>query len=175
MRMMAVALASGLLAAGAARAEVIDAQPGGFEVKSTVVIAAPPAKVWAALIQIGQWWSPAHTYSGDARNLTLEARPDGCWCEKMKDGGVEHLRVLYVAEGQTLRAGGGLGPLQSLPVAGVLTWSLKEKDGKTVFTQTYGVGGYARGGLAPLAPLVDNVMSEAVRRFKSYVETGKPD
>ena len=65
----------------AAHAEVIDAQPNGFEVKRTVQIAAAPDKVYAALIQPGRWWNSSHSWSGDAANLTLEPKVGGCWCE----------------------------------------------------------------------------------------------
>lgn len=38
---------------------------------------------------------------------------------------------------------------------------------------TYNVGGYAPGGLKPLAPLVDSVLAEQVKRLKAFVETGR--
>ena len=63
--------------AGAARAEVVDASAAGFEVKQVATIAAPANKVWAALLLPGQWWSGKHSWSGGARNLSLEARVGG--------------------------------------------------------------------------------------------------
>ena len=57
----ALALAAG----GAARAEVVDANPSGFQVKQTVDIAAPSAKVWKSLGKIGSWWNSQHTWSQD--------------------------------------------------------------------------------------------------------------
>jgi hypothetical protein len=60
-----------LAAAGAARGEIIDAQPGGFQVKQTALIKAPPETVWKTLVQPAAWWNTAHTFSGDARNLVL--------------------------------------------------------------------------------------------------------
>ena len=62
MRGWAVA-AAGLVLAGAARAEVVDANAAGFQVKQTVEIAAPADKVWAAIGQVGGWWSSQHTWS----------------------------------------------------------------------------------------------------------------
>ena len=53
-----------------------------------------------------------------------------------------------------------LGPLQSEAVVGTLTWSLRAVEGGTEIVQTYVVGGYMRGGLEPVAPLVDQVMSD---------------
>ena len=165
-----------VLIAGPAGAAVVDAQPGGFEVESTTAIAAPPGKVYAALIQPGQWWSSEHTYSGDAHNLTLDLRAGGCWCETLKNGGfAQHMRVVYADPGKALRVAGGLGPLQALGVVGALTWTIKPAPGGGVtLTQTYVVGGYAPGGLANLAGPVDGVLSQQLARLKAYVETGRP-
>ena len=68
--------------------------PNGFLVKFEVSVNAPAAKVYDALVgQIGSWWDPEHTYSDDAKNLSIDARPGGCFCEKLPNGGgVEHSR-----------------------------------------------------------------------------------
>ncbi|HWA63169.1 MAG TPA: SRPBCC domain-containing protein [Caulobacteraceae bacterium] len=167
--------AAALALAGAARAEVVDAQPNGFEVRQSVTIAAPPAKVWAALVQPGQWWNSAHSWSGDAKNLRLDARAGGCWCETLPNGGgAAHLRVIYVEPGKALRLEGALGPFQFSGATGHLVWTLKEDAGKTVLTQTYDLGGYMQGGLGTHAPAVDGVLTDAITRLKAFVETGKP-
>ena len=165
-----------LLIAGPAAAAVVDAQPGGFEVKTTAAIAATPDRVYAAMTEPGRWWASEHTYSHDARNLSLEPRAGGCWCEALPGGGsVQHMRVVYADPGRMLRAAGGLGPLQGMGVQGALTWTLGPGPaGGTVVTQTYDVGGYAPGGLAALAPIVDRVLGEQLARLKAYVETGRP-
>ena len=165
-----------VLAAGPACAAVVDAQAGGFQVQSSAVIVAPPDKVYAALIRPGMWWSSEHTYSGDARNETLDARAGGCWCEALPGGGsVQHMTVVFADPGKVLRVRGGLGPLQGLGVDAALTWSLKAAPGgATLVSQTYVVGGYAPSGLAALAAPVDQVLTEQFGRLKSYVETGKP-
>src|SRR5262245_59739816 len=77
----------------------------GFLVKLEANINAPAAKVYEALIgQIGSWWNPVHTYSHDAKNLSIDPRPGGCFCEKLPNGGgVEHLRVVYIAPPQLVR------------------------------------------------------------------------
>jgi uncharacterized protein YndB with AHSA1/START domain len=168
-------LAAALALAGAARAEVVDAQPGGFEVKETADIAAPAAKVWEALGHIGEWWNPQHTFSGDAKNLSLALENGGCFCETLKGGGgASHMMVVDVQPGHAARLSGALGPLQSMGLAAHLTWTLTEKAGHTAFTQTYDVGGYAKGGAAALAAPVDSVLGEQLTRLKRYVETGAP-
>lgn len=174
MRAWLVAVA-GLAIAGAARADVVDAAPGGFQVKQSVEIAAPAAKVWKALGRVGRWWDSQHSWSHDARNLTLDLKPGGCWCEALPSGGgVQHMRVIFVVLQKTAILDGTLGPLIFGGDAGHLMWSLAEKDGHTTLTQTYFVGGYYPGGLDKLAPAVDGVMTQQIGRLKSYIETGKP-
>ena len=168
-------LAASLALVGAARAEVADVSPTGFEIKQTVEIAAPGAKVWAALIQPGQWWNSEHSWSGDARNLSLQAKAGGCWCEAIPPaGGAKHMTVIYVAPGQEMRLEGALGPFQFTGAAGHLDWKLAEKDGKTTLTWTFDAGGYVKGGIDKLAGPVDGVLGEQIGRLKRYVETGKP-
>src|SRR5215471_21524861 len=98
----------------------------GFLVKLEVNVNAPKAKVYDALVgQVGSWWNPEHTYSHDAKNLSIDPRPGGCFCEKLTNGGgVEHLRVIYVVPREVLRFSGALGPLQASGVAGSMTWKL---------------------------------------------------
>ena len=171
---MASALALTALAS-AVRAEVVDAQPKGFEVRTAMHIAAPPERVYAALAQVGHWWADAHTFSHDASHLTLEATAGGCMCEALPGGGsVVHLRVVYAEPPKVLRLEGALGPMQGLGAAGHLTWVLEAKDGGTELVQTYDIGGHAKGGFEGLAPVVDRVLGEQAARLKNWVETGKP-
>ena len=151
-----------LLAAAPAAAEVKSAEAGGFEVESKAVVAATPAETYAMLGRIGEWWNKEHTYSGDAANMSLKLKVGGCFCERIPEGNgrIEHGRVIYTRPGVTLRLQGGLGPLQELGMAGVLTWSLKSVPGGTEIVQTYRVGGYVKGGADKLAPIVDMVMAE---------------
>jgi uncharacterized protein YndB with AHSA1/START domain len=163
-----------LLTAGAARAEVVDAQPNGFETKRVVVIAKPAAEVWAALVQPAKWWSSDHTWSGSAANLSLAAAPGACFCEKMPNGGaVLHMTVVNSQPGKQLTLFGGLGPLQFSGASGHLVWALAEADGKTTLTWSYDAGGYMKGGLDKIAPIVDQVLGQQQDRLKAYVETGK--
>lgn len=173
--MRILAFASALAFAAPASGAVLDAQPNGFQVRSVVQIKAPPARVYDALLHLGAWWSSEHTYSGDARNMTLEAKAGGCFCEALKDGGsIQHAMVVYAAPSTGLRLRGGLGPLQSLGTDGALDWQIKATAEGSTLTQTYTTGGYAPGGMAALAKVVDEVMDEQARRLKAYLETGKP-
>lgn len=170
-RMMIAAAVLALPIAGAARAEVVDVQPNGFEVRHQTVIAAPASVVWAALVQPAKWWSSEHTWSGSAANLSLGAASGGCFCEKLPNGGsVLHMTTVNAAPGKQLVMVGGLGPLQSSGASGALNITLAEKDGQTTVTLTYDVGGYFKGGLAKVAPPVDMVLGQQLQGLKAAAE-----
>ena len=172
-RLLGLALAAAVLG-GAAHAEVTDKSAAGFEVTEKAHIAAPPAKVWDALMRPDRWWSSQHSWSGDAKNLYFD--PSGCFCERLKRGAVRHMTIVYNDGATTLRLFGGLGPMQFTGASGNLGFTLKPSGADTDLVVTYDVGGYAKGGLAEtLAAPVDMVLGEQVSRLKKYLETGKPD
>jgi uncharacterized protein YndB with AHSA1/START domain len=150
--------------------------PNGFLVKFEISVNAPAAKVYDALVgQVGSWWNPEHTYSHDAKNLSIDARPGGCFCEKLPNGGgIEHLRVVYVAPAQVVRFSGALGPLQASGVAGSLTCKLTDGPDNTRLELSYGVGGFIQGGFEKIAPAVEAMLREQLERLRLFVETGKP-
>lgn len=154
-------------AASPAAAEVKSAAPAGFAVESRAVVAAAPAEAYAQIVRIDEWWDAAHSYSGNAANLSLQARPGGCFCERLADGGgVEHMRVVSARPGVELRLQGGLGPLQAEAVTGSLSWSLKPAGGGTEIVQRYVVGGYVEGGADRIAPAVDQVLAGQLMRLQ---------
>jgi uncharacterized protein YndB with AHSA1/START domain len=159
-----------------AASPAVQTGPNGFVVKLEATVAAPPARVYEVLVkQVGSWWDPAHTYSRDAGNLSIDARPGGCFCERLPGGGgVEHLRVVYVAPGEALRMSGALGPLQSSGLAGSLTWKMAGAPGGAKIEVSYSVGGFMEGGLEAIAPAVDAVLAVQLQRLKLFAETGKP-
>ncbi len=177
-----------LLTAGPVQAEVLSAAAHGFSLQVVVEIEAPMDRVYGALVDdIGQWWHPDHTYSLDAANLSIDARPGGCFCEMSADVQVQHLQVAMVRPGRLLRMLGGLGPLQTFGLEGSLTFVLNPQEvfdpetEELTLSQTacelelvYNVGGYLEAGLDQLAPAVDGVLTEQVARLKAYVETGSP-
>jgi len=161
-----------LTSSTAAFAEVVAATPDGFRVKTVVTIKAAPDRVYKALVdEVGQWWESSHTFSGDAKNLSITATPGGCFCEKLPNGGgVIHAQIVYVAPGETLRMAGAIGPLQEHGVTASQTWTFARSGEGTTVTFTFNAGGYFPGGLDKLAPVVDAVLSGHVRRLKEYVE-----
>lgn len=170
-------LAAGLMASSAANAEIVNAGPNGFNLRHIIEapnVAAPV--IWAALSDIGKWWDPEHTYSGDARNLTLDPVLRGCFCEKLSlYAGVEHGTVVFAQPTKTLRLVGALGPLQEFGVTGALTWTIEAAGGGSRITMTYNVGGYADRPMSDWAPIVDEVLGVQAKRLGRYVTVGNPD
>jgi uncharacterized protein YndB with AHSA1/START domain len=161
-----------LLAAGSAQGAVSDAQSDGFTVRQSVVIDAPRADVYiAAINHVGQWWSADHTVSGDANNMYIEAKPQGCFCEALgSGGGVVHMTVTFVNPTVMLRLSGGLGPLGLMGVSGNMTWEFEDSDEGTSVTWNYAVGGYLPQGLDQIASAVDAVLSEQLNSLKRFVD-----
>lgn len=158
------------LTASPAPAAVLDSGANGFTVSAERALGMDSAEtrqtLWAMLITPSRWWSSAHSWSGDASNMTLDPVVGGCWCERLKDGGqVEHGRVVAIEPGRRLLMRSSLGPLLNLPVTGVLDWSIGERAGRTTITSRYAVGGYGLGNSAAFAKAVDGVISEQADRL----------
>jgi hypothetical protein len=167
----------GLAVQTGARAEIVNAGPNGFNIRHVVDApnVAPPV-VWAALADIAKWWDPEHTYSGDARNLTLDPVVRGCFCEKTSlYAGIEHGTVVYAQPAKTLRLIGALGPLQEFGITGSLTWQIDAASGGSRITMTYNVGGFADRPLSDWAPIVDEVLAVQAKRLGRFVTSGTPE
>jgi hypothetical protein len=161
---------------GMARAEVLRSSELGFTLKHQAEVTLPPPAAWAALSDIGRWWDGEHSYSGDARNLSLDPRVGGCFCEKLgMYAGVQHLTVVHAQPPKMLRLSGVIGPLQEFAVNGSLTWQIEVGGGGSRITATYTVGGYADRSMAEWAPLMDSVLAAQIARLARFINTGNPD
>lgn len=166
-----------LVCATPARAEVAESSAGAILLRGEADVRASPARAYAALIQPRRWWGSAHTYSGDATNLRLDARAGGCWCERWDGQSVEHMRVVAAFEHEgvrTLRFVGGLGPLQEMGVSGVLTFTIAPREGGSKVTMTYRVSGDSGLALDRVAAPVDSVLTEQFGRLTRYMDGGAP-
>lgn len=175
---MAVTVLALAVIAGTSRsaAEVVDAAPDGFTVQSVFDSEAPAARLYQALVgSIGSWWHPDHTFSGDPSRMSVEAEPNGCFCERLDAGGVRHMSVVYVEAGKLVRMVGGLGPLQNEAVSGALSWSFEPRGDGARLIVTYKVSGAAATLLDEWASPVDQVLAQAAERLVRFVETGSPD
>jgi uncharacterized protein YndB with AHSA1/START domain len=154
-----------------AQAEVTASSDAGFASHHEVLVSVAPQQAWDAMVRPGGWWNSAHTYSGDAANMSIEPKAGGCFCELVPatQGEIEHMRVIYVVPASTLRLTGGLGPLQSEAVTGVLTMTLVPDGEQTRISWDYVLGGYMRMPMAQLAPLVDQVIGEQLLRLATHL------
>lgn len=163
----------GVAAPAAAKVEVVSER--GFVVRLSAEVEADAPAAWQTLVSPKDWWSAEHSFSGDAANFTLDARPGGCFCEALPAsdggvgparGGVEHMRVIYTEQPRALRMTGALGPLQSEALTGTLTVQLKPIDGGgTRIIWEYIVGGFMRPKPEDVAPSVDKVLAEQLGRL----------
>lgn len=166
---MKALLALGLLALpAAAPAEVVSASATGFHLRHSVTLPAAPAGAFDAFAKVERWWDPAHTYGGDPSRLSLTLKPGGCFCELLKSGGIEHLRVTYVDRPNRLVLTGALGPLLYQAVAGVMDVQFEAAGTGTKVTLDYKAAGFAGGGADKLAPAVDQVIGEQFTRYAAF-------
>lgn len=174
--MAGILLAAGLAWPVAASAEVVTVTGIGFTVRETADIAATPGKVYEALVRPEAWWSSDHTFSGDAANLTLDAKVGGCFCETLPNNGtVKHQEVVMAAPGKALVMRGALGPFQATGTIDAFAFRLDPDGGGTKLTVTFTVGGYIAEGFDDWAKKTDFVMATQAARLKQFVDTGSPE
>ena len=168
--MRALVFLAALSLSAPAAAGVVSSSANGFEVRHTVNLVVPPQIAFAAFANIGAWWDPEHTYSGDSANLSLTLSPGGCFCERIPKtaGAVEHLRVSYIEPGKRIVLTGALGPLLFEGAAGAMDVQVERIAGGSRVTLDYKVGGFASGNAQGLAPLVDSVLGDQMKRFRTF-------
>lgn len=152
--------------------EVVSKSENRFQVRHVVTIEAEVNDVFKAMHEdVGSWWNSAHTYSADASNMYIELKPHGWFGEKMPDGGfVCHLEIIQVQMNKMIRFQGGLGPLQGMPVSGVMTWAVRSVDDGTELTLLYDVSGESEPKVEALAGPVDQVLAQQVSGLKKWME-----
>lgn len=164
-----------LMSAAPASAEVVSAGTNGFEVRHGVSLVIPREQAYAAFGQVQNWWDKGHTYSGNASRLSMVLRAGGCFCERLDGGGgIEHLRVTYVQPGERVVLTGSLGPLLFEATAGVMDVKFEKIAGGTRIVASYRAAGFARGSAGEMAPLVDTVLGEQMKRLRIYAAGGAP-
>ena len=155
-----------------AAAEVVSADTHGFEVQETVNLVVPINQAYAAFGRLGNWWNSDHSYSGDARNIRLALQPGGCMCESNPKGGVEHMRVAVVMPNERIVMTGSLGPLLYEAASGVMDVKFDKIAGGTKVTLNYRAAGFANANADKMAPLVDSVLADQMKRFRTFAARG---
>lgn len=113
---------------------------------------------------------------GRRRQLSIEPRAGGCFCETAGQRQAEHLRVVFVDPGRSLRMAGGLGPRQGMGLDGILEFRLEPVDNgegaATRITLHYRAGGYSPDDLGRFAPLVDRVQAAQLGGLLAHLGAG---
>jgi len=169
--LLPITLALGMACADS-QAEVCSVGDGGFSVKHSLESAADADAAYRAIVEdIAKWWDGDHSWSGDAANLYMDTRLGGCFCEKLPaGGGVEHLRIIYLAPAREIRMQGALGPLQPMGLQGTMTWKITPSDTGSVLDWQYTVHGHLEGGFEGIAPAVDGVIGGQLARLGAWLE-----
>ena len=167
-------------------AEVTDSSADHFVTRDSVTVKAAPKAAWLMLIKPEEWWDDTHTWSGSASNLSLVPQGGGCFCERIPEkdsksdiglsGSAQHMTVLLAEPMKALRMRGALGPLQSEPVDGVLTFTLQadKASGGTRVVMEYVVGGHMRYEVPKISQAVDAVMSMQLGRLADKLGRTEP-
>ncbi len=157
-----------MLAAGPATAAVQSSSPDAFVIVHSAEVARGAPAQWDALLDWGGWWPAAHSYSGNAANLEIDAQPAGRLEETWNGGSVLHGTVVQAITSRLLRLSAAFGPLQAMPVNAILDIELSPTEAGTRLTLTYRVGGPASLQLDRIAPAVDGVLGEAFGRLSVH-------
>ena len=164
--LIAAALA---LAAAPASAEVVERSADHFVLRYEVNVVAAPDDFPNALEHIGDWWNPAHTYSGDSHNLNLALDPGTCFCEALPNGTTFEHGAVYEYDPETgVVIDAALGPLRGKTT--LSNWSIGW-SGQTL-VMSYVVRG---AGVGEWADPVDAVMGDQFSRLARYLQYGPED
>lgn len=158
------------LASTPAAAEIVSSSANALHIRHVVQVVMPTQTAYSAFTNVSAWWDNEHTYSGDAANMSLAATAGGCFCERVpKTGGsVEHMRIAFVEPGARIVMTGSLGPLLYEATSGVLDVKVERIAGGSRVTLDYKVAGFAGSNAATLAPLIDSVLGDQIKRFRAF-------
>jgi hypothetical protein len=152
-------------------ADVVESAADSFVVTHRREVSVSAAELFQAVGRIELWWDAAHTYSADSANLSLDLVAGGMFKEILPGGGsVEHLRVTAVMPDRMVRFEGCLGPLASIAISGVMTWSIEPgaKDDSAVLDWRYEVFGKGLAGVEGIAIAVDGVLAAQIDRLVEF-------
>jgi len=157
-------VASGLVLT-TANGEITSSSAGHYVLHHEASSSRTAAELWQRLVRPESWWSPDHTYSGDASNLSFNAVAGGEWREDWDGGSVIHGRVIFVRDGSMLRLEAPFGPLQAAGAYTIWTITVEPTESGSRVTFDESAIAPADAALDSLAQAVDQVKSEAIRRL----------
>lgn len=156
-------------------AQVTSSSPTHFVLRHEATSELSPAELWEKLVRPSTWWHPDHSYSGDARNLTLDPQAGGLWREDWDGGSVAHVRVLLAVPGKTLRLEAPFGPLQGLGAYTIWTITIAAGETGSIVVFDEVSSGPPTAKLDEVAGAVDFVKTEAIMRLVAHEPVGSAD
>ena len=110
--------------------KMLKLKPAGFQFIQEIPVQAPPARVWAALLNIGGWFYFDKEFSREKSKVTLEPKIGGRVMWEARDGSVAMLQgfVAHMEPHKLLRINGPMG-MTHLPVNNAFIWELQSKNG----------------------------------------------
>jgi len=170
-----VAIFAVMLVPAAAHAKVVSQSATGFSLMFQADVPGDTQSAYEKFVSIGSWWDASHSHSGDSKNLSMDVKNGGCWCETLPNGGfVRHMEIVHAAPGETLVLSGGLGPLAFMGVSGAMAIRFQKMYHMTRVTMEYSVGGFDAAGFKGMAKAVDGVLDIGFKRYSNFVSTGQP-
>ncbi len=166
-----IAIVLTFLTSTPAAAEVVSRSDDAFTLRFALGLETTPEDVIVSVEELPQWWDPAHTYSGDAANLSLVLEEGGCWCERLEDGSLFQHAVVTAVEPRRVAMNAALGPLHDKATKAELTWTIGPKNQGYLVAMDFVVEG---PGVGAFADGVNGVMDQAWDRFVRYIEYGEP-
>lgn len=108
--------------------KMLKLRPLHFQFIQELKIDAPPAKVWAALVKIDNWFRFDPSVPRGGGGAKLELWPGGRFYAERADGSASlHAIVTHIEPGKLLRMGGAMG-LTHLPASHVFIFELQPRD-----------------------------------------------
>ena len=156
-------------------ADVVSVDQNGFALHIERTVSVDADMAYQQFVIPAEWWNSNHTYSGDAKNLKMDAKAAGCFCEYFDNKQVLHMLITYVDPGTEIRMVGGLGPLQMMGLSGGMSWKFEHiGNNQTKITQHYQVSGRIEGDSAALAKIVNEVQTQQLELLVKRLEAAKP-
>lgn len=156
---------------GLAAAEIVSRSENAFTLRFSVGLEASREDVIDAVRNVPSWWDPAHSYTGDATNLSLAFQPGGCWCERLADGSDFRHGELVSIGLDRVRFNAPLGPLNGTATRADLTFTAGPENRGTLAAMEFVVEG---PGVGAFADGVHGVMQQAWTRYVRFIEYGEP-
>ena len=165
-----IAAAALMLAATPVSAEVIARTADSFTLRYEAAAETTPDDIRSAMTRIDGWWDGAHSYSGDAGNLSVDMTPGGCWCERLANGTDFRHATVVALEADRLLFNAPFGPLNGKTTRADFTVSWPPgSGGRTILWEMVIEG----PGLGAYADAVDSVMGAGFSRFTRYLANGE--